>query len=374
MLLLLMLTLSLQCAEASIRLSPWANFAFALRNDITADLSGGLRREAEYMGLSYLRLELGKEKEEQGRGLHSWISAIAYFGGQASHGVGNLMEASNIEAPASTIRLYELWVEQPIAGGKIRIEGALLHDLNTEFYQTVSSGFFLNSAFGTGEELAQTGVNGPSIYPFTAPAILLKVLPTDFILFKQGIYNARAGDPEQPRGTHIRLNASDGLLLISELDYLPIRAKYALGVWTYTHEFPVLDEAGGEDVSHGAYLLATRDLLRGVSGFLRYGVASSRVNRLDSCLGLGLVFEGVFQEFDRLGFGLLRAANGEEFLAQSAKAGRPQNDAETIFELTHQFVFHDLLVQPDLQYVINPNTSPGIPNAVVGTIRLELDL
>jgi porin len=47
--------------------------------------------------------------------------------------------------------------------------------------------------------------------------------------------------------------------------------------------------------------------------------------------------------------------------------------SEVTFELTYlaQFGSH-LAVQPDLQFVINPNTDPRIKNAVAFILRLEL--
>jgi len=46
---------------------------------------------------------------------------------------------------------------------------------------------------------------------------------------------------------------------------------------------------------------------------------------------------------------------------------------ETTLELTYLAPLTSWLsIQPDLQYVVNPNTDPRVPNAFVGLIRIEL--
>jgi porin len=83
--------------------------------------------------------------------------------------VGDAMIVSNIDSERA-LRILEAWFDWGFNAhgpGSVRVG---LYDLNSEFDTTESRGLFINSAYGIGQELAQTGRNGPSIYPVTALA------------------------------------------------------------------------------------------------------------------------------------------------------------------------------------------------------------
>jgi porin len=53
--------------------------------------------------------------------------------------------------------------------------------------------------------------------------------------------------------------------------------------------------------------------------------------------------------------------------------GVPVNRAETVLEATYLAKINDSVAwQPDLQYIIHPNTDPSIRNALVFQLRLQL--
>ena len=49
-------------------------------------------------------------------------------------------------------------------------------NLNAEFYVNDSSAMFINSSFGMGQDFAQSGKNGPSIFPVTSTDVELRNL------------------------------------------------------------------------------------------------------------------------------------------------------------------------------------------------------
>ena len=72
-------------------------------------------------------------------------------------------------------------------------------------------------------------------------------------------------------------------------------------------------------------------------------------------------------------FGVAAAHNGRHFTDQQRQAGQRVDRVETALELTYFAPITSWLsIQPDLQYVFNPNTDPRMPNALVGLIRIEL--
>jgi porin len=277
-------------------------------------------------------------------------------------------------------RVYEAWAQQLFLDDKVSLLVGL-HDLNSEFYVTDTSGLFFNSSFGVGKDLSQTAVNGPSIFPNAAAAIRLRVEPTKSFYLETALFNAQAGDPAQPQGTHFRLGANDGQLFITEAAYFRGRSegqklygKYGLGVWSYTRTFDnlaqtVTDSSGNEvplqSTSRGAYFLGEQAVSELASIFLRYGVASTDTNAVSRCLGTGVVFTGLLPSRDRDRFGLALARST---LGESSGGG-----AETTYEANYRVeLIPGVALQPDLQYIVHPSADITIDNALVGAFRVEL--
>ena len=74
------------------------------------------------------------------------------------------------------------------------------YDLGTEFYRLQTAGLFLNYAFGAGSEFGLSGVEGPSIFPFTALGTRIAYRPTDNFVI-------RTSDPR--RGTALSTGRRD---------------------------------------------------------------------------------------------------------------------------------------------------------------------
>jgi len=68
-----------------------------------------------------------------------------------------------------------------------------------------------------------------------------------------------------------------------------------------------------------------------------------------------------------------RRHNGSPFIESQRKQGIREKRSEVTLELTYlaQLGTH-LAVQPNLQFVMNPNTDPRIKNAVALILRFEL--
>jgi porin len=105
------------------------------------------------------------------------------------------------------------------------------------------------------------------------------------------------------------------------------------------------------------------------------GFGDPRVNRFGLYTGGGVTVAGAIpgRANDEIGFGVAAAHNGRHFIDQQRKAGQRVDRVETTLELTYLAPLTSWLsIQPDLQYVVNPNTDPRVPNALVGLIRIEL--
>lgn len=284
-------------------------------------------------------------------------------GNSPSVNVGDHQGTSNIEAPVDDFKLYEAWVQKEFFDKKLSVLFGL-HDLNSEFYVTESSGLFLNASFGIGKDLSQTGVNGPSIFPFTAPSLRIKTQQEEYYL-QAALFNAQAGDPDNLKGTHVRMGGSDGTLAIAELG-MTVSGKFAVGAWSYNRTFQHLNEPT-EVGNSGYYLLADHNVTENTSAFLRYGVASNGPNEVGTCVTGGLVFDKA------LGFGVTSATPSEANKTTSELAGTPLT-TETTFELTYRFeVYPGFSLQPDYQYITHPAMEESARGVHVGSFRFELN-
>jgi porin len=109
-----------------------------------------------------------------------------------------------------------------------------------------------------------------------------------------------------------------------------------------------------------------------LSGFARLGTAAVAFNRLDLSVKGGLAYRGAIpgRPDDVVSLGVAYARNGSSFLREQRRAGVPMETGETGVELTFRAeVGRSFVVQPDLQWVMNPGMDPEVANAVVFGLR-----
>lgn len=360
-----------------------------IRGEVSRNFSGGLRRRTVYLGNFDLKTSVDAETLLGWKGGSAFLYILGYHGKDPSLNVGDGQVTSNIEAPANTVKIYEAWLQQAFLNERASILLGL-HDLNSEFYVTETSTMFLNSSFGTGREISQTGLNGPSIFPVTSAAVRVRTDLEKKFYLQAAAFDGVSGAVGKPRGTHVRFDDNDGLLLISEMAYIRGRdkdskdlyGKYGVGVWSYTKAFDhqSLTNADGSAVkgtSHGLYFLFEQTLFDPLAVFVRYGFAASDVARYRSNLAYGFVATGLIpsRDEDKLGVGITKAKNGPEYISKQLSTGTKVDDAETTLEVSYKLQFaRGLALQPDFQWVQRPNTDPNVKDALVGTVRFEVSL
>ena len=386
---------------------PFLSPALTYDGAVVTNLSGGVERRSAYIG--NLNLSLTARGESIGlAGTTLYANLLTITGGSASAIVGDAQGVSNIEGPSGT-QIEELWVQQNFEGNRV---SALvgIYDLNSEFYRLQAASLFQNASFGIGPEFSQSGVEGPSIFPRTSVGLRVAVKPSANTVVRVAVLD---GVPVvRPDGSRAAFRSGDGLLTVAEVAALsraaPVSAagsnhrdrigrlssldpyvdKVAVGAWHYSGQFEDLSrlDAQGQPVLHqgssGAYVIAERTLIgdsaaaaRRLSGFVRAGVADERVNRFASHVSAGLVASGwvAGRTSDEVGIAVTTARNGASYREASASAGHPTDRAETTFELSYLAkVSQHLSLQPDLQYIKNPNTDPAIANAWVAQVRFEV--
>jgi porin len=317
-----------------------------------------------------------------------YLSGFWTLGDNPSEFVGDVQGVDNIAAP-STVKIFNAQYRQRLPGRRLELMFGL-YDVNSEFDVSKRGNLFFNASFGIGPSFSGSGVNGPSIYPTTAPAIRLESDWSRTLTVRTAVVNGIAGDPEDPYGTRVEFGG--GALLVAEVDHHAQESddrKLAFGAWTYTALMRSVEErlvgrsASRTKRSYGFYAIADYPVWRGAGGtpeigvFCRAGHACPEANRILWFVGGGFTFRGtvLFRETDRLGVGFVTAFNGGDYKNAIERLGRPVENAETTIETTGLFgICSGVSIQPDIQYVINPNTDPAIRNAVAVFLRLNAEL
>jgi porin len=339
--------------------------------DYVKNLSGGIEKRGEYLGNLDLKLNMDLEKIALIKGLKLSLYGLFDHGNDPSEYVGDGLGTNNIESP-NTSKLYEAYFEQSIDDRFTLLFG--IHDLNADFYASDTSAVFMSGAFGVSPSLSQTGVNGPSIFPQAALALNLKYQSENSWYFKNGIFNATAGDPNNPKGTHVTTSPANGYLMIWETGFTKsdekTTYKYSLGAWTYTRESVSKNTLNPNGNNSGWYLMADRKLTDNLSAFIKYGTADKDFNMYASCAELGVNYSGIISSRpeDILALGYVHAKVSEDYQTiDSLKA------SESLVELAYKVKIMDgIYLMPDLQKVMNPSAVQNRENATVGSIRLDM--
>ena len=374
-----------------------AGITFGLQeeSELWANLSGGLHRGPTYNGLTAASLSVDLDKLIGWSGALFFVNAFQIHGrGPGTNLVGNLQLISNIEAAPDT-RLYDLWLEQALLGGRLNIrlgqEGA-----NDELMTVPDAALFLNSSFGFPALPASVLPSGGPNYPLAAPFARVRYAVTNTISLVGAVYSGDpalpgTGDPQQRdrNGTAFRLN--DHALIFGELWYSPNKAlfglpgTYKLGLWYHSGQFAdqVFDRSGvplaspesngiprldGND--YAFYGIADQMVWRrpgtenqGLGLFLQImGAPGDRnlsnlfilagmnwkapfAGRANDAFGLGVSYEGISPAARRFSRDVVFFTN----------TGTPYRSNETVVEATYLYqVTPWWTLQPDAQYVVNP--------------------
>jgi len=378
-----------------------------LYGGVLSGLDRGHEQGGTYSGNLNLQVSLDGDRLLGRSGLTLFVDGLWIHGGQPSALLGDAQGVSNLSA-LPKITLYEAWLQYNLFGNKF---SALVgrYDLNTEFYRVQSAGLFLNSSFGIGPEFSGSGAGGPSIFPSTSLGVRLTFKPKPNVVVRGSILDGAPVD--RADGSVGAFRGGDGLLIVSEVAVLnrgasgdrigklrfrigrasglpPYDDKVAVGGWYYTATFDDLSHAdangtpGRDHGSAGAYVVgdatlfrSTTDRSRRLTGFVEAGLADARVNRFGSYVGAGSVATGRVptRPADELGVAVAIARNGSGFLNSRRRFGEPTERFEAAIELTYLAqIGSRLALQPDVQYVIHPNTDAMVPNGRAFQLRFEV--
>jgi porin len=365
----LVLLLGAAAAPALAADTPPAGVAMRYTTEIISTVSGGNDRGTGWLGRLDVTADTGADLAGI-PGLHAHLDLFLLHGPNFSDRyAGDIQTVSNIDAP-SALRPFEAFIEAPILPN-VRAKAGLF-DLNSEFDVQSVGAPFLNSSFGIGPDFSQSGLNGPSIYPVTAPGLFVAA-EKDGRYVRVAIFDAVAGQLGHPSRFLPGGLGHDGALLVGEIG-LPLgkTGHVQFGGWRYTDRFDRID-GGGRGISEGGYALiearlAGREDGVALRGWLRVGLAADKVNSIGSYVGGGATYG---DKKWLAGAAIAHARFGDP--ARQADPGLAR--AETAFELTldHRLT-RWFAVQPDIQYVRHPSVATTVPDALVLALRFHFEL
>ena len=200
------------------------------------------------------------------------------------------------------------------------------------------------------------------------------------------------GNPNNPHGTHIRLDKGDGSLTVIEFGADTTEEggafdKTAIGLWRYSAraDDPMDVDGLGNPLrrtDQGFYLLAERTLraeaedpAQGLSGFVRFGTVSKDVYQADWSGSLGLHYQGLFdgRDDDTAGIAVTTSHASSKYRDSQLVLGNVADSSETVVEITYRAQLQLWLsVQPLVQRIFNPNMDAALRDAWVAGMRLEV--
>ncbi len=357
----------------------------AYTGEVWSQVSGGIATGERYLDNLDVTATVDGEQLLGLQGLQLFGHVIYNNGHTLADDLAGAMQGiSNIEATRA-VRLYELWSQWQFGRGEQSIRFGL-YDLNSEFDSIETAGLFINPSHGIGPDLAQSGQNGPSIFPVTSLAVRGQKTFGAWTL-QAAALDGVPGDPDRPDRTAIRLSSEEGALLVGEVNYRAESGlRTGLGYWQYTAAFDDLTattDAGDplqRDDNAGVYALVESPTFfadaaeQGLNLFLRVGAAESGINPIGRYLGAGVVYSGLLLSGrDQIGIAIALAELGDPYRRAQADAGIATDAREYNYEFTYRFDATDwLALQADAQYIRNPGMNPEIGSGWTIGLRFEL--
>jgi porin len=379
-------------------------------NDFLANVGGGIKTGSVGLGAFQPQFDLDLQKLAGLEGDHIHVHGLVTYGPLFSPNyLGNILAVSNIEAGPMQ-RLYAFWYEHNAPNDLWSLRfGLMLGD--SQFAQSQTASNFINNAISWPTFWsANLPASGPA-FPLPAPGIRLRVQPRQDIQFQAAVFS---GDPSGrdgsnqpvPLPTGTVFSFRGGAFFIAEASYLPNQGKsspglpgaYRIGAWYHTSSNfadqrydntglslanPLSTGIPAEHVGDsGIYGVVDQMLYRvpgtddqGLSAFARAGGAPNDRNLINFYADGGLVYQGLIpgRPNDKVGAATAFARVGNNARGLDADTGLygnfyfPVRSSETMIELMYQAQLKQwLMVQPDLQYIVNPGGGVLNPD---GTFR-----
>jgi porin len=334
-----------------------------LKTEGTTDFHSGLSGDgADYRGLLETSISVDLDNAFRWKGGKVLASFHDYFGTDGTEDlIDDAQGFSNIDAQPMN-RIYELWFEQTLANGKIRIKLGRI-DANTEFAFVENATEFLNSSMGYSPTILDM-----HSYPELRNGAILALKPADSFYLTVGDFLCPNRGDMAMGEIGIRWKISNRQL----------PGRLAFGSWIHPHtiEGYLGQQAFG---LHGYYIIGEQmlwnmnrreaDTGRGIRAFAQWGTADPLFNGISRHLGGGAEWIGVFphRPADVVGLGITDVHLGPDYF-QAPIEGH-ERSIESFYKLT---VRSWMSFTADLQIIRDSSNALNQTQPYVGTLRMVL--
>lgn len=355
-----------------------------VRMDFFNNFTGGIDRGGGYLG----EADFGLHVETEKAGL--WKHGEMFIQGMTTHGkkpsanvVGDVQTFSNIEAENHTA-LYEFWYNHHFFNEKLSVIFGQL-DMNADFSISDNAMNFINSSFGVIPTLSCN--NNVSIFPLVTLGAGIKFKFWKKFAFQTGIYNGSSGDfTSNPNAVNWEISKKNGYNSITELHLYRKKdsittGTYKLGLFYHSAHYTNIESGDTLKGNYGFYMIADQMLVpktlsceNGLCAFLTFSLFPDDRNVLNMSASGGLCYHGPFKKRkdDNIGIAFAHADFSRNYTKLSPDTLLKN---ETAIELMYRCKINDkIMVQPEMQYIINPGAVILLKNSLVGLLRIHINI
>ncbi len=298
--------------------------------------------------------------------------------------VGNIFDTMEI-FNGDSLRLVELYLEQSLWDEALTVKAGRV-TVGNDFAFSPLYYYYISAAID--ENPLSILINTPSFTtdPFAQWGLVGHLKPHEDFYFKAGVFNADpAVQDDDAHGVDFRLNPEDGVLTVAQVGYnatlgsegRPLPGHYALGFIHDSSTFERLDDPDRSETGNvGLYLMADQMVYReadakhaqGLIPWAALTIAPQQsINTLPFAAYGGALYHGLIpgRERDTTGLAVYYGRFSDDLVDQSY---------ELVFEANYQLQLTPwFYVTPDVQYVVRPNGTGTIPNALVIGAEVGID-
>jgi porin len=348
---------SLIMAHVKTEANQSGNPSLLIVNDASQIVSGGLNNKFDFRTLFIGSLLLKSDSN-----MEVYASLAGFIGSNGNESLGDLQGFSNIDAE-DFVKIYEYWGKHTFRNdiGFIKVGQ---FDANSEFAYTANGGEFINSSMGYSPTI------GPMVsYPDLSHAIAVQAKFNKDNAMKLGVFT----DSENKLSNAFWIGEYTAELGWSSLKvgawYNNNTTQKYLDVHTSLTSSPTTKF---QDSDNGYYLTLDgtwerkSNSFNNLDWFVQIGTSDKKTQLIHKHIGAGVVQNNPF--------GLDGAALGLAFTAiktsDNIEAQLPNTEfvIETFFKYS---INNRIAIKPDIQYIKNPASEPGIDDALVVSLRTE---
>jgi porin len=383
--------------------------------EVWGNTAGGIKQGTVYTGLLDFAANLDLEKLVGWQGASVSTTWLWLSGRDASEDLtGNFLTISNI-AGFNTLRMLELWFQQNLLDDKISLRlGQLTAD--SEFVISDYASTFINGTFGWPSFIYTNLPAGGPGYPMGTLGARLELNPSDWLSFKSAVFQGNVYDQDvNQHGFRWRLDRENGLLFLNEAqvrwnhreENTGLLGHAKAGMWIQTGQLADVLAESTNSGNYGWYFIIDQMLYiesstessvplgaprggksavdfkgsesfktpvvleksdQGLGSFARVAFTNEDRNFVSFYFDTGLTYRGLIstRDEDTLGVAFAYAQLGNTARNALIDEGSIGVGAEMVLEVTYQCQATPwLVVQPDLQYIINPGGTQDLGNALV---------